>query len=116
MTTQRSLTRRFFLESSVMGAAIAGSLGRLAAAADDKNPYGHFKMGIQSYSLRHFETDDALAKSKELGLKFWESFSKHFPITDDAKKIDEYKKKLANNGITLMAYGVQGFGKDTDAN
>ena len=116
MTTRRRMTRRFFLESNVAGAALAGLLGRLAVAADDKNPYGHFKMGIQSYSLRHYDVDEALAKSKELGLKFWESFSKHFPLTDDAKKIDEYKKKLAGAGITLMAYGVQGFGKDTDAN
>jgi sugar phosphate isomerase/epimerase len=116
MTTRRQLTRRFFLESSVAGVALAGSLGRLAAAADDKNPYGHFKMGIQSYSLRHYNVDEALAKSNELGLKFWESFNKHFPLTDDAKKIAEYNKKLADHGTTLMAYGVQGFGKDTDAN
>jgi len=112
----RELTRRSFLESSLAGVALAGTVGPLAWAADDTNPYGPFKMGIQSYSLRHYEADEALAKSKELGLKFWESFSKHFPVTGDAAKLAEYKKKLSEAGITLMAYGVQRFTKNTDEN
>ncbi|MBI3464799.1 MAG: sugar phosphate isomerase/epimerase [Planctomycetes bacterium] len=74
-------------------------------------------MGIQSYSLRGFQvTDDALAKTKELGLRYWESYSAHFPMTDAPATLAEYKKKLADHGITLMAYGVQNFGKDTSAN
>ncbi len=116
MTTRSQMTRRFFLGSSVATATLAGPLGRLVAGQEDKNPYGHFKMGIQSYSLRHYNTDEALVKTKDLGLRYWESFSQHLPLTDSAEKIAEYKKKLAANGVTLMAYGVQGFGKDTDAN
>lgn len=110
-------TRRHFLQTSLAGAALAGPLARFGFAADEPSPYGGFKMGIQSYSLRGYKSaDEALAKTKELGLKYWESYSAHFPLTNDAAKIAEYKKKLSDAGIKLMAYGVQGFGKDTDAN
>jgi sugar phosphate isomerase/epimerase len=73
-------------------------------------------MGIQSYSLRAYDLDEALAKSRDLGLAYWESYSKHFPLTDDTQKLAGYKEKLAGSGIKLMAYGVQPFSKDTDAN
>jgi inosose dehydratase len=114
--TDCNVTRRRFIQTSVLSASLAGPLSRLTRSADDANPYGGFKMGIQSYSLRHFDTDEALAKTKELGLTYWESFNKHFPVSDSSAKIADYKKKLADAGIKLIAYGVQGFGKDTDAN
>jgi sugar phosphate isomerase/epimerase len=109
------MTRRLFIQSTLVGVSIAPMAG-FTDVAQDANPYGGFKMGIQSYSLRHFNTDEALAKTKELGLTYWESFSKHFPVTDDTARINGYKKKLNDAGIKLIAYGVQGFGKNTDAN
>jgi sugar phosphate isomerase/epimerase len=109
------MTRRRFIQSTLVGVSIAPMAG-FTDVAQDANPYGGFKMGIQSYSLRHFNTDEALAKTKELGLTYWESFSKHFPVTDDTARINGYKKKLNDAGIKLIAYGVQGFGKNTDAN
>src|SRR5207247_6290409 len=36
--------------------------------------------------------------------------------TREAAKIADYKRKLDAAGIKLVAYGVEGFGKDTDAN
>ena len=116
MTEHRGLSRRRFLAAGLASASLATMMGRGPLIADDKSPYGQFKMGIQSYSLRHYKVDEALAKSKELGLKYWESFSSHLPLTDDTAKIAEYKMKLSDAGITLMAYGVQGFGKNTDEN
>ena len=113
---ETNLSRRSFLRCTMAGAALAGPISRLTLATDDDNPYGQFKMGIQSYSLRGFNVDEALAKSKEFGLKYWESYSSHLPLTDSAEKLAEYKKKLHDAGIKLMAYGVQPFGKDTDAN
>jgi inosose dehydratase len=113
----KSSTRRGFIAQTALGFSLSGALARLASAADDEKSYGGFKMGIQSYSLRHYKVvDEALAKTKELGLKYWESFSAHLPVTSDADTIAQYKKKLDVAGVKLMAYGVQGFGKDTDAN
>ncbi len=116
MSKTHNLTRRAFLKTGVAGVAIASAIDRFALAGADDKPYGGFKMGIQSYSLRHYETDEALAKTKDLGLRYWESFNKHFPVTDSAAMIAEYRKKLDDSGITLVAYGVQSFAKDTDAN
>ena len=114
MSEMHNMDRRSFLKVGTAGLALTGPLAQLAAA--DDSPYGGFKMGLQSYSLRAFETDEALAKTKELGLRHWESFSKHFPLTDSAAKLADYKKQLAAQGITLVAYGVQAFGKDSSAN
>lgn len=75
-------------------------------------PYGQFKMGIQSYSLRHFTLDQALAHTKALGLNYWEAFMLHVPIVDSAATLAEYKQKLNGAKVSLTAYGVVFFGAD----
>jgi|SRR5579864_802354 len=104
----QQLTRREILAAG-LAAAGAVALGRTAQTADTpgSGAYGPFKMGIQSYSLRHFKLDEALALTKELGLSYWESFSAHIPLlSPDDNKIAEIKKKAADNGVTVIAYGV----------
>ncbi len=101
------LSRRQFLSST---AALAGTaLLAPAVTAADKDPYAGFKMGIQSYSLRHFKAAEALTHTKTLGLKYWEAFPGHIPLNNVPKQIEEQKKMLADAGVTLMAYGVVGF-------
>ena len=53
------ITRRDFLRTTAMAGA-AAAIGAVAppVLADDK-PYGPFRMGIQSYSLRAFGLDEA---------------------------------------------------------
>jgi sugar phosphate isomerase/epimerase len=103
--------RRSFLAA---GAAVAGSLlarrGLAAAAADGPN------LGIQMYSLRGFPVDVALAHVKDLGLKFVEFYPGMFPVTDDAAAIEAMRKKVADLGLTMSAYGVNRFTKDAAAN
>lgn len=77
--------------------------------AEDADPYGGFKMGIQSYSLRAFDVETALEHSQKLGLKYWEAYSKHLPMSSVPAKINEQKEMLNKAGITLAAYGVVGF-------
>jgi sugar phosphate isomerase/epimerase len=107
-------TRREFLTGALWGAAgmallpVAG-VGAQAAPAD---PYAPFRVGLQSYSLRHFGLDDALAKTQELGLHYWEAFPNHMPITADPKVIADYKAKLDAHNIQLLAYGVVDFSND----
>jgi sugar phosphate isomerase/epimerase len=104
-----------------MGLATAGTLalGRRAGAAADTpepGPYGPFKMGIQSYSLRHFGFDDALAHTKMFGLHYWESYPAHISPNADADRRDMYKKHAAAAGVKVVGFGVSAFGKDHDAN
>ncbi len=95
----------------LLGLALTVSLFSLpsSSVAADANPYGGFKMGIQSYSLRGFDVNQALKHSEKLGLKYWEAYPKHVPMSTVPAHIKEQKAKLANSGITLSAYGVVGF-------
>jgi inosose dehydratase len=118
MTSERnsqSWSRRAFLQHSLLGVAGIAALPRSALAGrrgGEAPPYGPFQMGVQSYSLRAFKTEEALAKTKALGLKFWEAFPQHFPITDDPKRINEYKEQLRAHDIRMLTYGVVDFRND----
>ena len=104
-------------EALAAGLAAAGALafGRPGFAADtpDPSPYGPFRMGLQSYSLRHFKLDEALAKTKELGLHYWESYPAHIP--PDAQTAKEFAKKAAESDVKVAGFGVVHFTKDLDA-
>jgi sugar phosphate isomerase/epimerase len=112
-----TLTRREVLAA---GLATAGALAfhRTVFGADSPapGPYGPFRMGVQSYSLRHFKLDEALAKTKELGLEYWESYSAHVPMTTDPAVLGPVQEKCKAAGVQVIAYGVLPFTKDHDAN
>ncbi|HET6328463.1 MAG TPA: sugar phosphate isomerase/epimerase [Planctomycetaceae bacterium] len=102
------LSRRQVLKFAAAGAA-ATFAPRMAVAGEEKDPYAGLKMGMQSYSLRAFDAPTALRHTKELGLKYWESFPKHIPMTTLPKQIADSKALLKENGIVLMSYGVVDF-------
>lgn len=85
---------------------------RSAMAALQGGPYGSFKMGIQSYSLRGYDLDTALAKTQELGLKYWEAFQAHVGQTSDPAALKPVLDKIKKAGIQLKVWGVQGFNGD----
>lgn len=110
----RSLTRRDLLAAgaATLGAVALGA--RPGRAADDAGKYGPFKMGLQSYSLRHFKRDEALSKTKELGLHYWESYSAHTPI--DPSKAAESVAAADAAGVKVIGFGVSRFTKNDEAN
>lgn len=105
---QMMTTRRNFLKAGAMGGAtlIAGGL---PGWAGEKDPYGGFKLGLQSYSLRGFDAKAALKHTHDLGLHYWESFRNHIPVNTLPKHVAEQKELLAANDVTLMAFGVESF-------
>lgn len=113
------MTRR---EAIGAGLAAGGALalGRRLDAGPAAGPYGPFKMGLQSYSLRGLTTggkadlDKALRATKDLGLTYWESYTAHIPV--DAGRAAEFKKRAAEDGVRVIGYGVMPFRKDHDAN
>jgi inosose dehydratase len=108
-------TRRDILAA---GLAAAGALaaGRPLRARDTPapGPYGPFKMGIQSYSLRNFKLEKALELTRELGLKYWESYNAHIPI--DPVRAAEYQAITERAGVTVAGFGVVRFTGNHDAN
>ena len=102
--------REFLKTSAVAGAALFAA----KAAADD--PFGGFTVGIQSYTFRNFKLEPALKKTQELGLKYAEFYRGHVPADSNAEKLAGVKKLCTEYGITPVAFGVEGFSKNHDAN
>jgi sugar phosphate isomerase/epimerase len=109
----KSLTRREWLAS---GLAVSGALalGR-SSLASLLGEYGPFSFGIQSYSLRAFDFTEALKKTQELGLTYWESFRTHTP-PDPAQARSDYRRIAADHGVRIISFGVVKFTKDHEAN
>ncbi|HZP80861.1 MAG TPA: sugar phosphate isomerase/epimerase family protein [Chthonomonadaceae bacterium] len=113
--TPNQLSRRAFLRRASFSAAgllLFAPETSFARQNGAKTLYNQFRWGLQSYSLRHFSVDDALAKTQALGLKWWEGYPAHFPVTDDPKTIAEYQDKLKAHDIRMVSYGVVDFSSD----
>ncbi len=112
MASSNSCTRRGFLAASA-GAVAAMTVGRTLRAADT---YGGFNLGLQSYTLRNFKVDEALATIKDLGLHSVELFNAHFSGQSSPSDIEAMKSKTQSLGIRIMGHGVNPFTKDAAAN
>jgi sugar phosphate isomerase/epimerase len=116
MTTRwnSALSRRRFLQAGALGLTTLPAL----LAADDKkdNPYGEFTVGAQSYCFRNFDTEQALKRTKDLGLHFIEFYQKHAPANATPDQIRALLKLCAEYDIKPIAFGVQRFTKNHDEN
>lgn len=114
------LSRRRFLALSTaaaVGATWFDVPQVLAAAnlnADD--PFGGFPVGVQSYSLRNFNTVEAIRHIQGMGVHYAEFYSKHLDPNSSADQIAETQKLLSAAKIQLSGHGVHGFGKDHEKN
>jgi sugar phosphate isomerase/epimerase len=110
------LDRRRFLQTGT--AATLGLAGLPALLADTKtdDTFGGFILGVQSYSFRNFNTEQALKRTKDLGLHYVEFYQKHAPLGSSPEQIQALRKLCQDYDITPIAFGVQGFTKNHDAN
>jgi sugar phosphate isomerase/epimerase len=107
--TPALFSRRRFLQYSAAATAAVAAPQLFAANAD---PYGGFKMGLQSYTLRAFDARTALEHTRDLGLQYWESFPNHVPLSTLPDHIREQKAMLKEYGVALIGYGVVSFNSD----
>lgn len=107
-------SRRDFLRQGISGLFGLSLAGRVLALTQD-DPYRPFRMGIQSYSLRGFSFDQALEKTRSLGLHTIQAYPDHFPIAGDVAKRAATLARMKADKIELQAWGVQGFGSDGKA-
>lgn len=116
-----TIDRRRFVAASLAaaGAAWAGhcaSTAHGAARQSADDDYGSFPIGVQSYSLRNFDTRTAIRQIQGLGLHYAEFYSKHLPLDADEPLMRETLQLLADAEIRLVAHGVNGFTRDHEAN
>lgn len=101
--------------------AVAG----FAATIPDSAKVGHFYAGCQAYSFRLFTVMEAIEKTAAAGGKTIEFYPKQklspeqpeviFNHESSPEVIAAVKAKLAEQGITAVAYGVIKIGTDADA-
>jgi sugar phosphate isomerase/epimerase len=107
-------SRRDFLRLGATSLAVA-AIPTLASGKDE-DPYGGFKFGCQSYTFRNFKLEPALKKIKDLGLHYAEFYNAHVPLNSTPEQIKAVLSLCKDHEITPIAFGVESFTKDHDAN
>src|SRR5688572_8541417 len=108
----RSLSRRQFLA----GAAALAAAGPAVAAQRPNDAFGGFNVGIQSYTFRNFNLEQALRRTADLGLRYIELFRNHVPLTSTEAQIKAARNLMREHNITPIAFGVERFTRDHVAN
>ena len=115
-----NVTRRDFLMSSGAAAMCALTGVRLATAASSPaasiERFSGFKMGLQSFSLRAFDFEEAVELVTDLGLHWVEFFPRHFGVTADEDEIAGRVALLKANQIEPYVHGVHRFDGNANAN
>jgi inosose dehydratase len=109
-------SRRQFLQvsaSGLFGSAILGMAGcyskppyfrRLPAVQEGKAE--KIKLGLASYTFRHFNLDETIAMTKRLGLTRICFKSFHLPLESTEEQIKATANKVQDEGLDLYACGV----------
>src|SRR4051794_21922065 len=103
--TSHVLTRRGFLGASAT--TVASLLtARTAIAADD---FAGFAVGVQSYTFRNFDLEQMLKRTKDLGLKSAEFYSKHIPTDSSPDKLKSILALCKEYDVAPVGFGVSAF-------
>ncbi|MDA9840956.1 sugar phosphate isomerase/epimerase [Rubripirellula sp.] len=102
--------RQFLAASSTL---LAGACLPSSVLAAKESGY---KLGIQLYSLRGYNVDEALNHAAELGFEQVEFYSGMLAIDSSADDVAAIRKKVSDLGMSISAHGVNRFSKDADAN
>lgn len=105
------MNRRQFLKAGALGAAAlaAASLPRTALGAVIKavsDPASGLKLGIASYTLRKFTLEQAIAMTRQAGVKYICLKDMHLPLTSTTAQRQVARKKIEDAGLVLMGCGV----------
>jgi inosose dehydratase len=114
MRTDIPMQRRDFLRMS-SAAALGVTLPGLLTAKDE-DPYGGFILGIQTYTFRKFTLEQAVKKINGLGVRYAEFYRGHIPTNSTPQQIKAALALCKEHNVTPIAFGVERFSKDHDAN
>lgn len=108
----RASNRRQFLKASLVGSATfaaAASFPRSVAAAltkPMKDQFAGLKIGMASYSLRKFSLDEAIAMTRQAGVKYITLKDMHLPMKSTREEREAAHRKIQAAGLQLMGGGV----------
>lgn len=107
-----AMHRRHFLQAAAAGLAAVPAF----AHAQTKNDFGSFIVGAQSYTFREFDTEQALKRIQDAGLRHVEFYQKHANPASTPAQVKALLKLCGDYGIKPVAFGVQRFSKKHDEN
>jgi sugar phosphate isomerase/epimerase len=112
------ISRRRFIESGAAAIGLAALPG-LSAAPEEKSkePFGNFTVGAQSYCFREFTGEQAVKRTRDLGLHFIEFYpGPHLRQNSKPEAITAVKRLCAQYEVLPRTYGVVRFRKDHEYN
>jgi inosose dehydratase len=113
------INRRRFLQTGLLAstALAATALPRrsfAAATKAERDPFHGLKMGLTTYTLRKFTLDQAIAMTKQAGVKYISLKDFHLPLKSTPDQRKEARKKIEDAGLVLMGGGVIGIKNNED--
>ena len=111
MKTTDIVNRRHFLRTGVLGSAViaAASFPRPVFSAltkANRDPLHGLKLGIASYSLRKFPLDQAIAMTKQAGVRYITLKDFHLAMNSTREERQATRRKVEAAGLVLMGGGV----------
>jgi sugar phosphate isomerase/epimerase len=114
MKHDRPINRRRFLQTSLLAssAAATASLAPVRRALADSasttpsDPYHGLKVGVTSYTFNKFSLDQAIAMTKEAGVKYFSIKEVHLPLKSTSEQRHAARKKIEDAGLVIMGAGV----------
>jgi inosose dehydratase len=111
-----AISRRRFLQAGAAATAAAAWPAVAHAKQEQKDPFGGFTIGIQSYTYRQFKLEQCLVQCQKLGLHHIEFYNGHVPLNATGATIKAVRNLCQEYRVTPIAFGVETFTKDHAAN
>ena len=112
MPNTPAIQRRHFLQTGLLGSTALVAAATFPATVwgavtkPDRDPFDGLKVGIASYSLRKFSLDQAIAMTKQAGVKYITLKDMHLPLKSTPAECQEARQKIEEAGLVLMGGGV----------
>ena len=116
---KQTYSRRNFIQSGALVTAACAastaipSLAQTAPASGKPSPV---RLGLASYTFRKFNLEQALKRIKDLGLRHAEFYRGHIPLESSPEQIKAVLNLCKDYDVIPVAFGVEPFTKDHDAN
>src|ERR1051325_3215336 len=119
MPNANSLTRRRFLRKGMLGSTVISLVewpgSRLWAAIGSRRDSDHgLKLGLTSYTFRKVSLDQAIAMTKEAGVRYISLKEMHLPLKSTPEQRREAHEKIKAAGLVLLGGGVIYMKNDED--